>query len=90
MKKLRKALRRLCRSIGNIPHKFAKLTVAWCVICGSACCFYAMRILSRTGQDAAGLLGVILSFFGGELLFMCLRTVRKERRHGKDEKHEDL
>lgn len=45
------------------------------MICGTAVSAYAMRILSRTGQDPAALLGVILAFFGGELLLMCLKTV---------------
>ena len=91
MKKIKKAFRRFCRSIRNIQHLFAKLIVAWCVGWGTACSIYAMRILSRTGQDAASLLAVILSFLGGELLFMCLRTVLKEHKHGKDEEeHEDL
>ena len=90
MTKLRRALRRMGKAIRDIPHKFAKLTVAWCVGWGTACSIYAMRILSRTGQDAASLLAVILSFLGGELLFMCLRTVLKEHRRKDEEEHEDL
>lgn len=39
--------------------------------------------LSRTGNDPAALLGVILGFFGGELLLLCLKTVLK-----KDDKEE--
>ena len=31
---------------------------------------YALRILSRTGHDPAALLGVILTFLGGELGLM--------------------
>jgi len=54
--------------------------VVWCVACGSAACAYAMRIMSRTGQDPAALLGVILAFFGGELLLMCLKTILNEKR----------
>lgn len=60
---------------GKIPHLFSKLMVLWCVACGTAASAYAMRILARTGHDPAALLGVILAFFGGELLFMCLRTI---------------
>ena len=33
------------------PHLFAKGMVLWCVACGTAASAYAMRILSRTGQD---------------------------------------
>lgn len=56
----------------------------WGAIGGHIFCYYALRILSRTGNDAAGLLAVILGFFGGELLFLCLRTVLKERTTRKD------
>ena len=49
------------------------------MICGTLSCWYALRILSRTGQDPAALLGVILAFFGGELLLLCLRTVLQEK-----------
>ena len=81
MKRLKAAWRRLMR----IPHLFAKLMVLWCVICGTVASAYSLRILSRTGHDPAALLGVILTFFGGELLLMCLKTVL---RNGKDERNE--
>ena len=68
-----------------VPHLFAKSMVLWCVACGTAASVYAMRILSRTGHDPAALLGVILAFFGGELLLMCLKTVLK---NGKDDNHD--
>lgn len=68
-------MKKLLDKIRAIPHLFAKCMVIWCVICGTAFSFYALRILSRTGHDPAALLGVILAFFGGELLLMCLKTV---------------
>lgn len=71
MKRLKAVWRKLLR----VPHLFAKSMVIWCVICGTTASAYAMRILSRTGHDPAALLGVILAFFGGELLLMCLKTV---------------
>ena len=67
----------------KIPHLFAKLVVIWCIAYASGASYYALRILSRTGNDAAGLLAVILGFFGGELLLLCLKTVLK-----KDDKEE--
>lgn len=63
----------------EVPHLFAKGMVLWCVLCGTAASAYAMRIMSRTGHDPAALLGVILAFFGGELLLMCLKTVLGEK-----------
>ena len=68
-----------------VPHLFAKCMVIWCVLCGTAASAYALRILSRTGHDPAALLGVILAFFGGELLLMCLKTVLK---NGKDDSND--
>lgn len=73
-------MKRLLDKLRAINHLFAKGMVLWCVICGTAASAYAMRILSRTGHDPATLLGVILAFFGGELLLMCLKTVLGEKK----------
>lgn len=54
----------------NVPHLFGKVMVIWCVAAGTVCSLWAMRILSRTGQDAARLLTPVLAFFGGELALM--------------------
>ena len=78
------------KRLGEIPHLFGKLMVIWCVFWGTAFCAYALRILSRTGHDATGLLGVILAFLGGELLIMCMRTIltEKPRKNGKEENND--
>ena len=78
-------MKKLLDKLRSINHLFAKGMVLWCVICGTVASAYAMRILSRTGHDPAALLGVILAFFGGELLLMCLKTVLNQ---GKDERDE--
>ncbi len=67
-----------------VPHLFAKGVVIWCVACGTAASVYALRILSRTGHDPAALLGVVLAFFGGELLMMCLKTVLNEKKREEE------
>ena len=67
--------------LNGIPHLFAKVTVIWCVGFATVASIYALRILSRTGNDPAALLGVILAFFGGELLILGLRTIFKEKEH---------
>ena len=77
-------MRRLLDKLRAVPHLFAKLMVLWCVVCGTAASAYAMRILSRTGHDPAALLGVILAFFGGELLLMCLKTILNEKKRKDD------
>lgn len=71
--------RRLLARLAAIPHLFAKCIIIHCIICGTAFSYYALRILSRTGQDGTALLGVVLAFFGGELLILCLRTVLAEK-----------
>lgn len=78
-------MKKLLNRLRAIPHLFAKGMVLWCVICGTAASAYAMRILSRTGHDPAALLGVILAFFGGELLLMCLKTVLNGTKNRKDD-----
>lgn len=75
-------MKRILGKIQAVPHLFAKGMVLWCVACGTAACFWSLRILSNTGQDPAALLGVILAFFGGELLLMCLKTIL----NGKNQK----
>lgn len=67
-----------------VPHLFGKVMVVWCVAGGSLCSIWAMRILSRTGQDAAGLLAPILAFFGGELALMFGKNaLQKKQRAGQ-------
>jgi len=77
-------VKKLFARLWAIPHLFAKGMVLWCVVCGTAACFWSLRILSHTGQDPAALLGVILAFFGGELLLMCLKTILNEKRKPKN------
>ena len=82
MKKIRK-------KIAQIPHLFGKLIVLWCVGFGTVASVYALRILSRTGHDSAALLGVILAFFGGELLVLCLKTILKKEKVPKSDTEGD-
>ncbi len=63
------------------PHLFAKATVVYCVAFASLASAYALR-LQAAGRSAADLLAVILAFFGGELLLLCLRTVLKKEKSG--------
>ena len=77
-------MKKLLDKLRAVPHLFAKGMVLWCVSCGTAACFWALRIFSGTGQDPAALLGVILAFFGGELLLMCLKTILNVNKERKD------
>ena len=80
IRRLKRRWRALRGELAAIPHLFAKAMVLHCVAWGTAASFYALRILSRTGHDATGLLAVILGFFGGELLLLCLKKVLAEPR----------
>lgn len=63
----------------SVPHLFGKLVVAWCLFWGTAFGLYALRIVSRTGNDPTGTLLAIYGFLGGELLMMCGRTILSEK-----------
>lgn len=78
-------MKRLRKWVRSIPHLFSKVVVVWCVLFGSGCCAYALRILSRTDNDPAGVLGVILAFLGGELALLFGRDALKEKKRKKDE-----
>lgn len=75
-----------------IPHLFGKVMVVWCVAAGTLCCLWALRILSRTGQDAGALMTPVLAFFGGELALMfgknALQTKRKSGASGRKDETE--
>ena len=45
----------------------------------SGASIWALRILSRTGNDPANMLAIILGFFGGELLLMCLKPILEKK-----------
>lgn len=71
-------LKKLGRRLGKIPHLYAKATIAYCIAVATGASWYSLRIMSRTGTDPAALLGVILGFFGGELLLLLLKTLIKK------------
>lgn len=76
-------MRKNFKWIGQIPHLFGKLVVIWCITFGTCASVWALRILSRTGHDSAAVLAVILGFFGGELLVLCLKTILKKENGSK-------
>lgn len=81
-------MKRWMKRLRRVPHLFGKVMVVWCVAAGTLCSFWAVRILFRTGQDAAGLLVPILAFFGGELALMfgrnALQKKKEEQTNGSD------
>lgn len=76
-------MKRRLDKIREIPHLFGKIIVLWCVAVGTGASAWSLRILSHTGHDPSALLGVILTFFGGELLVLCLKTVLKKEKSSR-------
>lgn len=60
-----------------IPHLFAKLTVTYCVAFASGASAWALY-RQGLGFTMTDVLAVVLGFFGGELLLLCLKTVLKK------------
>ena len=81
-------MKKLISQISAIPHLFGKFVVIWCIAVGTGASAWALRILSRTGHDSAAVLGVILAFFGGELMGLCLKTVLANRKTREENDHE--
>lgn len=80
--------KRFRKWVGGVPHLFGKLMVVWCVCAGSFCSFWALRILSHTGQDASGVLIPVLAFFGGELTLMFGKNALQGKK--KEDNHDQL
>lgn len=62
--------------IKNIPHLFAKLTIVYCIVFASGASVWALYKQGQ-GFGMTDVLAVVLGFFGGELLLLCLKTVLK-------------
>ena len=68
----------------NVPHLFAKATVIYCIAFATLSSLYA---LCKQGQGFAmsEVLAIVLAFFGGELLLLCLKTILK--RESRDDEN---
>lgn len=58
-----------------VRNLFSKIIVFYCIGCATFFCYYAFRIMSHTGHDASGILGIAIGFFGGELMLMCMKAI---------------
>lgn len=61
----------------GISHLFAKATVLYCIAFATLASGYAL-LKQGQGMSMEGVLGIILGFFGGELLLLCLKTILKK------------
>ena len=68
----------------NVPHLFAKAMVIYCIAFATLSSLYAIY---KQGQGFAmsEVLAIVLAFFGGELLLLCLKTILK--RESRDDEN---
>lgn len=72
------------KHLKGTSHLFAKVTIIYCIICATAASVYAMRA-QAAGMSMEGVLGIVLGFFGGELMLLCLKTIlKKEEKNDED------
>ena len=76
-------MKKLVNWIGERSHLFAKLMVAVCLTCGIYFSERSLQILETTGNSAAAELAIIIGFFGGELLFLLLKTIFGDKKKDK-------
>lgn len=61
----------------KVPHLYEKCVIVYCIICATAASAYALRA-QAAGMSMAEVLAIVLGFFGGELMLLCLKTVLKK------------
>lgn len=88
VKKKPGAWKRFKKWLHNTPHLFAKVTIIYCIICATLASAYAMRAQAE-GMSMEGVLGIVLGFFGGELMLLCLKTILKKDLEQEEQKNED-
>lgn len=67
----------------NVPHLFAKATVIYCVAIATLASLYALYKQGQ-GFSMGEVLAIVLGFFGGELLLLCLKTIFKKETEDED------
>ena len=84
-------MKKFIKWIFGIPHLFAKLIVVACLICIIYFSERSLDILEATGYDSSPHLVAIASVFGGELLFLVLKTIfeKKKNKASKMDAEED-
>ncbi|MBR1897229.1 MAG: hypothetical protein IJ822_10645, partial [Pyramidobacter sp.] len=66
----------------GVPHLFAKATVVYCVALATLASLYSLYKQGQ-GFSMGEVLAIVLGFFGGELLLLCLKTVLKKETKGE-------
>lgn len=61
----------------SIPHLFAKSIVIFCILSATAASAFAL-LAQAHGATMDTVLAIVIGFFGGELLLLCLKTILKK------------
>lgn len=69
-----------------MKHLFSKVIVVYCVIIGTVITAIDIAVTWRTGD--ASQTGVLLAFWGGELLLLCLKRILAEKDEDKKQEKE--
>lgn len=65
------------KRLSNIPHLFAKCTVIYCIAFATLASAWALYKQGQ-GFSMGEVLAIVLGFFGGELILICLKTILKK------------
>lgn len=71
-----------------VPHLFAKLVVIYCIICATAASAFGL-LAQAHGATMDAVLAIVMGFFGGELLLLCLKTVLKKNTKNEEENNDE-
>lgn len=69
-------------------HVFAKSVILYCIAFATLASSYAL-LKQGQGMSMEGVLSIILGFFGGELLLLCLKTILKKTPAGDGTEEND-
>ena len=69
-----------------MKHLFSRIIVIYCVIVGTVITAIDIAVAWRTGD--ASQTGVLLAFWGGELLLLCLKRILAEKDEEKENENE--
>ena len=86
-KRKRKHARRWKRFLA-IPHLFAKSIVIFCILSATAASAFAL-LAQAHGATMDTVLAIVMGFFGGELLLLCLKTILKKDLEEKEEPNDE-
>lgn len=75
--KRRARRRKLAAYLRGVPHLFAKSIIIYCVICATLASAFSL-LAQAHGATMEPVLALVLGFFGGELLLLCLKTILKK------------